>query len=774
MLSGSRRRTGSNGPRGRAVASAAKEERAVAVTTASIVFTNHDHGRFVAQAIDSALAQTHAAVEVVVVDDGSTDESRRIIAGYQTRRVRCWENGGQAPAIKAGFAESCAEVVLFLDSDDILYPDAVSRITSRFGPRIAKVQGRLDLIDDRGHGLGRQTPPLAMPSGDLLAVVLRHGWNPCASHERQRVRESRRWRRCCRSRRATRGLSAADGRLSVSDHYLSVLAPFRGGVVSLPEPLGAYRIHAARRTRQRSALLADVRRRIERTAALSGIVRRWAEQRELPASPTSRWAPPITSRSAWPPWCSIRSGTPCRRTTGGRWCVRASTPRGPCRGARRGCASCRASGSWRWRRCRPQRSTGCCSPPSSTTLARAGEPPRRHGGLTPTHADPRAPDRPRRGRCRPDRGLGRGRLPAHLQAPRGDRAPGAVENPFGLFVGALWPSFSTGVSPTRHGLVLLHPARAGTYLHRATNCEEVQGTAFWASLSRAGRRAAIVDVPKASATSGGRDSVLILDWGSHEAEVDGGFRTSPPSLARSVLARYGPDPVGTCDLIHGQPEEYERLRERLLARIALKTRMIRDVVQEGDWDLVVACFADTHCAGHQLWNLHAGAKEGDTGPRGKRTARCDARRVRRRGSGPRRAHPRCRGGHGVHRPRQPWDRSLSGRQQDPGRHPAAPRRRRREGGPRAARHGRAARHLEEACARRREARADHGPAAELASRGGHGAPPRVRRTPLLRHPQQRHLRSHPAQPRRTRAARARARRTRSSACAPSSSASSDR
>jgi predicted AlkP superfamily phosphohydrolase/phosphomutase len=187
---------------------------------------------------------------------------------------------------------------------------------------------------------------------------------------------------------------------------------------------------------------------------------------------------------------------------------------------------------------------------------------------------------------------------------------GTVENPFGLYVGALWPSFATGVSPTRHGRYCFTQLVPGTYRTRATNCEEVQGTAFWASLARAGRRVAIIDVPKASATSGGPDSVQILDWGSHEAEVDGGFRTSPPSLARSVLARYGPDPVGRCDLIHGQPEEYARLRDRLRARIALKTRMIRDVVQEGDWDLVVACFGDTHCAGHQLWTLHADADDG--------------------------------------------------------------------------------------------------------------------------------------------------------------------
>ncbi len=76
----------------------AKEERAVAVTAASIVITNHDHGRFVAQAIDSALAQTHAAVEVVVVDDGSTDDSRRIIEGYHDAvTVLFREHGGQAP-----------------------------------------------------------------------------------------------------------------------------------------------------------------------------------------------------------------------------------------------------------------------------------------------------------------------------------------------------------------------------------------------------------------------------------------------------------------------------------------------------------------------------------------------------------------------------------------------------------------------------------------------------------------------------------------------------
>jgi hypothetical protein len=252
--------------------------------TASIVVTNHDHGRFLAQAIDSALAQTHTAVEVVVVDDGSTDDSRRIIDGYgDALRVVLREHGGQARAMLDGFRRSCGEVVLFLDGDDLLYHDAVSRIAARFDSRIAKVQGRLDLIDDRGQGLGRQTPPLAMPSGDLLPVVLRHGWYPAPPTTGNAFARAT-LEALLPVPESYAGLSAADGRLSVSDHYLSVLAPFQGRIVSLPEPIGAYRIHAARRSRQRSALLAEVRRRIERTSALSGIVRQWAGQRRLPAS----------------------------------------------------------------------------------------------------------------------------------------------------------------------------------------------------------------------------------------------------------------------------------------------------------------------------------------------------------------------------------------------------------------------------------------------------------------------------------------------------------
>src|SRR4029077_3087176 len=79
------------------------------------------YGRFLGRAIDSALGQAYPWTEVVVVDDGSTDESRAVIAGYGDRVVPVLKgNGGQASAFNAGLAASRGRVVIFLDSDDWL------------------------------------------------------------------------------------------------------------------------------------------------------------------------------------------------------------------------------------------------------------------------------------------------------------------------------------------------------------------------------------------------------------------------------------------------------------------------------------------------------------------------------------------------------------------------------------------------------------------------------------------------------------------------------
>lgn len=100
----------------------------------SIIINNYNYGRFLCEAIDSALNQTYAYTEVVVVDDGSTDNSREIIASYGNRIVPVLkENGGQASAFNAGFAASRGDIICFLDSDDIFLPEKVAEVVDVFG-----------------------------------------------------------------------------------------------------------------------------------------------------------------------------------------------------------------------------------------------------------------------------------------------------------------------------------------------------------------------------------------------------------------------------------------------------------------------------------------------------------------------------------------------------------------------------------------------------------------------------------------------------------------
>src|SRR5262249_61789343 len=103
------------------------------MVTASIVINNYNYGRFLRDAIGSALNQSYPHVEVIVVDDGSTDGSREIIAGYGDRIIPVLkQNGGQASAYNARVARSCGKVMLFLDSDDMLLRTAVERSLPHF------------------------------------------------------------------------------------------------------------------------------------------------------------------------------------------------------------------------------------------------------------------------------------------------------------------------------------------------------------------------------------------------------------------------------------------------------------------------------------------------------------------------------------------------------------------------------------------------------------------------------------------------------------------
>lgn len=99
----------------------------------SILINNYNYGRFLPEAIDSALNQTYSNIEVIVVDDGSTDNSQEIIKSYEKRVIPILKpNGGQASAFNAGFAASRGEIICFLDSDDIFKPEKIAEIVNIF------------------------------------------------------------------------------------------------------------------------------------------------------------------------------------------------------------------------------------------------------------------------------------------------------------------------------------------------------------------------------------------------------------------------------------------------------------------------------------------------------------------------------------------------------------------------------------------------------------------------------------------------------------------
>ena len=96
----------------------------------SVVLNNFNYGRYVGEAISSVLAQSCGDYELIVVDDGSTDDSREVISRYRDPRIRTVfkENGGQLSCFDAAAELVTGEVVCFLDADDLYEPEYLERL----------------------------------------------------------------------------------------------------------------------------------------------------------------------------------------------------------------------------------------------------------------------------------------------------------------------------------------------------------------------------------------------------------------------------------------------------------------------------------------------------------------------------------------------------------------------------------------------------------------------------------------------------------------------
>jgi len=140
----------------------------------SVVVTCHDYGHFLDSCLASLDAQTRQPDQIIVVDDGSSDNSLQVARARGENLVLVeQENRGQASAFNAGFRRATGDVILFLDADDTLVPDALEILGSAWHESLAAISYRLNLIDAAGRVTGSY--PVQPVEGDMRPDLIGRG-----------------------------------------------------------------------------------------------------------------------------------------------------------------------------------------------------------------------------------------------------------------------------------------------------------------------------------------------------------------------------------------------------------------------------------------------------------------------------------------------------------------------------------------------------------------------------------------------------------------------
>lgn len=126
----------------------------------SVIIPNYNYGRYLPLAIESVLRQTYPNVEILVVDDGSTDDSKAVLERFGDRlRLLEQRNQGVSAARNRGIEESRGEMVAFLDADDLWHETKLSHQVSKLDDRaVGLVYCGLEYIDEGGRRLGAASP----------------------------------------------------------------------------------------------------------------------------------------------------------------------------------------------------------------------------------------------------------------------------------------------------------------------------------------------------------------------------------------------------------------------------------------------------------------------------------------------------------------------------------------------------------------------------------------------------------------------------------------
>lgn len=215
----------------------------------SIVISSYNYSRYLREAVDSALAQHCERLQVIVVDDGSTDGSIDIIKRYGDRIETLFqENQGQIGSCTAGLDLCRHDIVIFLDSDDRLEPFAAEEIMALWTPGTVKVQYALQAIDGEGALVNTVFPkyPHGLTPETIRAELFRAGVYPATTTSGTAF--SRHF--------LEQVMPIPAGYDCDIDDALNAVAPLHGDVQTLRKTLGQYRVHE-RNTSAHSELTAE-------------------------------------------------------------------------------------------------------------------------------------------------------------------------------------------------------------------------------------------------------------------------------------------------------------------------------------------------------------------------------------------------------------------------------------------------------------------------------------------------------------------------------------
>jgi glycosyltransferase involved in cell wall biosynthesis len=203
----------------------------------TVVINNYNYGQFLKQAIESVLNQSYPAHEVILVDDGSTDNSPEVARSFGDRiKFIPQQNNGQASAFNTGYHAATGDWIWFLDSDDMLTPDALEEVSKQVGNGVSKIHGKLIMIDINGHQLGKTTPVMPLSEGHVVHELEENGiytWPPTSGNVFPRE-----------ILQSCMPIPEDQFRLCV-DLYLCNHAAMKGSIVAVKKPVGYYRIHGS-------------------------------------------------------------------------------------------------------------------------------------------------------------------------------------------------------------------------------------------------------------------------------------------------------------------------------------------------------------------------------------------------------------------------------------------------------------------------------------------------------------------------------------------------